>query len=659
MALMAAAAATSAGEVAQSLLDDFRAHGYPSPLVAYQRLRATPVPGADAPLDLRWRFQAALAEHAARAQDKDVAKAARTELAALAQRERCEPCRIELMLLDENDAEREDDIPRLRELLRQLEALPLPADAQLRFEVLAAIASGHDTVGEYDLAIEAEVKAGELAAAEDRPADHAAVFNLLVRSNAGRGDLRRAVAMAAEGYVLAERIGFTFMMTLLRGNEAYARSQMKDEVGPRRAALYDALRLSRSVPGLRSVELTALTNIANFHNDQHEYETAVRFAREGEALSRKLGIEIGRAFAIVNLGVALVHLGQDEQGLALVRESVDIAEKMGLKQETATLLEQLADASEQAGRPREALQALRRWAKLKDELTRTQRDQAVLGLQEQYSAERKTREIERLQLENGKRAAEVAARASQQRLWAAVAVALTLAALMLAQWLSQARRRAQALEADNAKLSEQSSHDPLTGAFNRRHCQTLMARYAREGRTVGLMVLDVDFFKKVNDTHGHAAGDAVLIEVSRRLQSLLRDQDAVVRWGGEEFVLVLPGTPAEALPVVAERVLAAIASDEFDVGEGVRLSVQMSGGAVAWPAWPGQPWEDALHVADLALYLSKSGGRHRVNCLSGVAPDAPHDRLHHDLGAARDAGQVTLTTVPGAVRSRSPHTAAA
>jgi diguanylate cyclase (GGDEF)-like protein len=515
---------------------------------------------------------------------------------------------------------------------------------------LMARASGHDTLAEYDLAIEQAVKAGELAAAEDRPADHAAVFNLLVRSNGGRRDLRRAVALATEGHALAERLGFTFMRVLLRGNEAYARSELKDEVGPRRAALYDALRLARSVPGLEGIQLTALTNIANFHNDLHEYETAVRFAREGEALARARGNELGRAFAIVNLGVAKVHLGDTDGGLALVRESVEIARRLGLKQETADLLAQLADAAEHAGHYREALDAMRRWAALNTDLTRAQREQAVLSMQEQYSAERKTREIERLQLENAKRVAEVSARDSQQRLWAAVAVALTLAALMLLQWLGRARRRARALEAANARLSEQSSHDPLTGAFNRRHCQALMGGHAREpGTPVGLMIVDVDFFKAVNDTHGHAAGDEVLVEVARRLQGLLREHDAVIRWGGEEFVLLLPGTPADALPAVAERVLAAISGEPVLAG-GQRLAIQVSGGAISWPARPGQRWEDALHVADLALYLSKSGGRHRVTCVASVDADAPADVLHHDLAAARDAGHATLRTVAGAGR---------
>ncbi|MED5620722.1 GGDEF domain-containing protein [Ideonella sp. BN130291] len=657
-----------AGDTARALLEEFRDHGFSSPRVALQRLRATPAPAADAPLDLRWRYQAAVAWHALRLREDTLAAAALAELGRMAAQERCEPCRVELLLRREQAAELANDTAQLRQLLQQIAAMPLSADPQLAFEQLSAQASGNDVLGEYDAAIAAAVRASELAVRERRPADQATMFNLLVRSNAGRRDLQRAVALAGEGYALARQIGFTYMMVMLRANEAYARATLK-EGEPRRAPLHEILRLARSTTGLEHVELNTLINLAAFHNDVHEYDKAVHWAEQAQALALKRHDEDSRAFAIVNRGVALVHLGQADAGVAMVREGVAITEKLGLKLEVADLQAQLVDALEAAGRPREALVALRRQVALSQELTRTQRDKDVLSLQERFSAERKTREIERLQLENARRAAELAATTSQQRLWAATAVALTLGALMLAQWLGRARQRARALEVDNAKLSEQSSHDPLTGAYNRRYCDQLMLRHTQRLQArgamdaqagVGLMLVDVDFFKGVNDTHGHAAGDQVLVEVARRLQGLLREQDAVVRWGGEEFVLVLPATPREALPVVAERVLGAIATEPVFLAGGQPLGVQVSGGCVAWPMFAGQPWEDALHLADLALYQSKAGGRNRATCLMAVAERAQLERVRSDLAAARDAGEVVLQTVAGpAALPQHPATLAA
>jgi diguanylate cyclase (GGDEF)-like protein len=652
LALAVVANAAAAVDEAQALLDDFRLHGYASPLAAVQRMRSTPAPAADAPLELRWRWQVALANRAGVAGQRAVAEAARAELERMSAREQCEPCRIELLVQALSAAELANDMNAVRARQTALQLQRPPLDAQARFDWFMAISIAHDMMGEFDEAIEWAVKAGEVAAANERPADQARVFCALASSNAGRRDLARALAMAGEGYELARRIGHTYMMALLRINESYVRHLLKTDVAARRAAVLDALKLTRSAPGLEDEELLALTNVANFHNDEHEYRAAAASAREGEALARKLADEPARAYSLGNLAVALVHQGQAATALPMAREAVQILERAELKQETADVLLQLVEVADSAERPREALEALRRWAALNEELTSTQREHAVLALQERFSAERKTREIERLELENARRAAEVAAHTSQQRLWAAVAVALALAALLLAQWLGRARRRARRLEADNAKLSVQSSHDPLTAAFNRRHCEALMARLEREHGPgdVGLLLLDVDHFKAVNDTHGHAAGDAVLVHVARRLQALVRDRDAVVRWGGEEFVLVLPGTPAAALPVVAERVLAAIALEPVDIGGGTRLPVRVSGGAVAWPAWPGQRWEEALHVADMALYLSKTGGRHRVNCLAPVTDAAAADLVRQDLGAARDAGQATLRTVTGPAR---------
>src|SRR5690606_25188153 len=148
----------------------------------------------------------------------------------------------------------------------------------------------------------------------------------------------------------------------------------------------------------------------------------------------------------------------------------------------------------------------------------------------------------------------------RQRLWAALALAMALATIVLVQWLKKTRRQNRRLTDANADLAKQSVHDPLTGAYNRRRFEWLMEQHAQRVESgelgcVGLMLLDLDHFKQINDHHGHDAGDAVLVELTRRLRGLLRDQDAVVRWGGEEFVLSLPGTPPGGLEVLAQRVL--------------------------------------------------------------------------------------------------------
>jgi diguanylate cyclase (GGDEF)-like protein len=163
---------------------------------------------------------------------------------------------------------------------------------------------------------------------------------------------------------------------------------------------------------------------------------------------------------------------------------------------------------------------------------------------------------------------------------------------------------------------------------------------------VGLILLDVDHFKRINDSHGHAAGDEVLKVVAARLSALVRGQDAVVRWGGEEFVLVLPGTTAAGLPVIVTKALEALGKEKV-VHEGREISMRASAGAIAWPAWPAQKWTDALHVADLALYMSKTGGRNRATCFMGLREGADPAVAQGNLAGAAAAGDVVLQVVPG------------
>jgi diguanylate cyclase (GGDEF)-like protein len=128
----------------------------------------------------------------------------------------------------------------------------------------------------------------------------------------------------------------------------------------------------------------------------------------------------------------------------------------------------------------------------------------------------------------------------------------------------------------------------------------------------------------------------------------VREQDAVVRWGGEEFVLVLPGTMAHGLPVIAAKALAALGREPV-LHEGREIALRASAGAIAWPAWPAQKWTEALHLADLALYMSKTGGRNRATCFLGLREGGDRGKVLADLAGAAMAGDAELQVVPGPV----------
>ncbi len=161
---------------------------------------------------------------------------------------------------------------------------------------------------------------------------------------------------------------------------------------------------------------------------------------------------------------------------------------------------------------------------------------------------------------------------------------------------------------------EMAVTDPLTGLHNRRyfdsHLQTLVERAISRGRALSLMITDIDRFKSINDSCGHNGGDQVLREVARRLRKKVRGIDLACRFGGEEFVIVMPDTDGEAAEKVAERVRAEIADTPFSV-EAQSLPVTISIGVSSLNRGADSA-ANLLKRADVALYEAKNGGRNRV-----------------------------------------------
>jgi diguanylate cyclase (GGDEF)-like protein len=220
------------------------------------------------------------------------------------------------------------------------------------------------------------------------------------------------------------------------------------------------------------------------------------------------------------------------------------------------------------------------------------------------------------------------------------------------------RERTEALEAAKAaltaksmELEEASLTDPLTGLRNRRfldrqmpadvalalrHCDPAPADLATAGSEHDLLffLIDIDHFKRINDAHGHMAGDAVLEQMRGRLQQVFRATDYLVRWGGEEFLIVARGTPRSRAAELAERARQAVASQPFELEGGLRLAQTCSVGFSAFPLCPTLPraldWRSAIDLADAALYDAKESGRNAwVGLLSAEA--SGEEELQRDV----------------------------
>ena len=186
------------------------------------------------------------------------------------------------------------------------------------------------------------------------------------------------------------------------------------------------------------------------------------------------------------------------------------------------------------------------------------------------------------------------------------------------------------LQRKSIELEEASLTDPLTGLRNRRflerqmpadvalavrHFNALAEPPGAEGSEQDLLLflIDIDHFKRINDAHGHTAGDAVLEQMRGRLEQVFRATDYLVRWGGEEFLIVARGTPRGRAAELAERAREAIAAQAFELAGGYRLALTASVGFAAFPLCPARPaalnWHAAIDLADAALYEAKDAGR--------------------------------------------------
>ena len=155
--------------------------------------------------------------------------------------------------------------------------------------------------------------------------------------------------------------------------------------------------------------------------------------------------------------------------------------------------------------------------------------------------------------------------------------------------------------------------DPLSGVLNRRGFIEAYAQGERRRKKdvrPGLLILDIDHFKTINDTHGHIAGDRVIVEIARRLIEVTREQDLCARWGGDELVVILDGCDAASLALIGNKILDAVRTHPVDLGDGVKARITISIGA--YLAGADETLESAASRADAALYAAKQRGRDRL-----------------------------------------------
>lgn len=440
-----------------------------------------------------------------------------------------------------------------------------------------------------------------------------------------------------------------------------------DSEQPRRAlaALQSGLEMARKM-GAKSLIADTLVNMSDSYLQERDYQRVIRYGTESLEVAREIGDRETEAIALINIGQAYMGMGKTAEGKKHFEAGLSYYEKTNNKPELQAVLLEYGQALERAGDYAGAIAAYHRERDITSALFEKQRQKAIWELQEKYEMEKKQRRIELLSRENQVKSAEIDNRRLQQRVWWLLALVFALASAVVGLLYRKVRQTNAQLEVKNLELKAQSSLDPLTSLYNRRHFQEYMRAHnhverrglAGEDIVGALFLLDVDHFKHINDTYGHAAGDIVLKMIAENLRVALRETDMIVRWGGEEFLAFLPAIPRNGVDEVARRILNTISAQQIEY-QNHTFSVNVSVGFAPFPLIPADtplPWERAVNLVDMALYLAKAHGRNRAYGVRGFDnfKDTSMEAIEQDLERAWRAGYVDLSVVLGGTPDGTP-----
>ncbi|WP_395701067.1 diguanylate cyclase [Aquabacterium sp.] len=480
---------------------------------------------------------------------------------------------------------------------------------------------------------------------------------LALVANAERDEVR-AQRHLARAHLLAERHEDVWLDARLLFTEATLASDRGDPDAAQ-VALQRALALARQAHAPR-LEAQALLNLSDRAVRVGHAAEALRMAQQGLAIAQPLKLTRLERILQSNAVLARVALGRQAEARQDFEALQTAWGAEGITGMQVTTLREYGDALAAAGELKAALEIHHRERKLSQELMLANRDAALAELRTRYDREAQQRHIVQLERDNALKSAELANQGLQRKLWALGAGVLLLATSLMLLLLRRVRQTNRRLERSRARLRVQSERDALTGLANRRHFQSVLQgavaapdEGALAGGFVGaLLMIDIDHFKHINDDHGHAAGDAVLVEVARRIAGAVRGRDTVARWGGEEFLVFAPGLQRDDAEVLAQRLLQVVAGTPVALPGGTPLRVAVSIGHAVFPLPPHRVAlspEQALNLVDMALYTAKSQGRNRaVGIVRADAADAAGLRaLESDFERAWREGRVVLRIDPG------------
>jgi len=440
---------------------------------------------------------------------------------------------------------------------------------------------------------------------------HAMLWLAHIYTNTGNFD--RASEQLEAARRLAMTLGDETALVEIERTMSDVADRRGDRSAERRASLAALEHAQRA--GSDKWLARALANLGDSYLKTRDFAESLKYSKQALPLVLRLRGSGEEPIVLFNEGLAYIGLGNIKPGEKLAEGS--IAEAVGGDNllEAKELLREYADALEHAGYLMMAIQAYHRYDEIGEKIMTSTRQRAFLELSARFDDERRARELELLRRDNALKAAEMHAQRLRQQLILAGALFVTCICAALFWAFARVRRA-------NDRLRFNSERDALTGLRNRRYFNEHVLSVEGAHPVGGCVLLaDLDHFKRINDTLGHPAGDAVLATVSHRLSAALRESDKLVRWGGEEFLAILdPITPEQADQTV-KRLLHAMRRDPV-LWNGQAIQCTISIGYACFPMAGSETQislDSAIGLVDKALYEAKRRGRNRACLISAVS----------------------------------------
>jgi diguanylate cyclase (GGDEF)-like protein len=476
---------------------------------------------------------------------------------------------------------------------------------------------------------------------------------------ASQGEYQDAMLVVDELLGIAQASGMPAQLAHARLSE-YAIAARAGRTKRAEKALQAAVDLLQGLNARESL-VVPLSNLAELYIQARRFGEAARVSEAALKISQERGDKKGRKLATFRLGITDIYFRRIAEGRKLVDDALASLEH---DDKYVRMLLDYGHALSQVGEGDAALTVYEKAGAVSLAAWRKERQLSYQALQRAYDDQKKQNELTALHHESALKAAELQNERRLKALWVLLSVTTLAAAFFIAVLYRRVARANKSLHVKNEQLFLQSTRDSLTGLFNRHYFyeEVVPSHLAKPGqpsreRRAGpdkngggvFLLLDIDRFKSINDRYGHGAGDTVLKSVAARLGSALREQDVLIRWGGEEFLAYLPDAATDEASKVCARLLAAVSATPI-TADGHALTVTVSIGFCPRPATldaTDQDWQQLVHLADLCLYLAKTGGRNQAFGIGDAHALTPQviAAAGADLGQASSDGLVKLVNI--------------